>query len=77
MIYTKKMYVDEIMKFCDKEYDPVNVAKKTSSLFNEHQVDIGLDLRDLMLDIITMEDGVEFEMTKEEFLIFLNRFTDG
>ncbi len=72
MSYTKEQFKDEIKIFCDKEYDPVLVAKKTSFLFNKNQVDIDLELRDIMLDIMTMEDGPEFEMTKEEFIKFLD-----
>jgi hypothetical protein len=73
----KKMFINEIQQFCENSYDPVDVAKKTSSLFKRYQADVDLELRDLMLDIMTMEDGPEFEMSKEEFLTFLDKCKDA
>mgnify|MGYP000182406330 CR=1 FL=1 len=73
MSYTKEMFKNEVSQFCSKKYDPVAVAKKVTSLFNQYQADISLELRDVMLDIMTMEDGAEFEMTREEFMEFLEK----
>lgn len=72
--YTKEMFKQEIKILIAKNgYDPVNIAKDTSKIFFRNQADIDLYLRDKMLDIMTMEDGLEFEMTEEEFNVFLNK----
>jgi hypothetical protein len=70
--YTKDMFKAELIAFCKASYNPVAIAKKTTKLFYEHQSEIDLDLWDKMLDIITMEEGPEFEMTEEEFRKFLD-----
>lgn len=72
--YTKKMFKQEIMSLIEENgYSPVGVAENTSKIFFKYQADIDLYLRDIMLDIMTMEDGSEFEMTKEEFCKFLEK----
>lgn len=70
--YTKNMFKAELIELTKNIYDPVTVAKKVSTLFLNRQSEIDLELRDLMLDIMTMEDGPEFEMTEEEFKKFLD-----
>lgn len=67
------MFIKEIKEFCGEGYDAAEVAKKISSLFNQHQPDIDLELRDIMLDLMTMEDGTEFEMTYEKFIKYLSK----
>lgn len=69
--YTKEMYKNEIQKFLGN-YNPVVVAKSTSTILFKHRADIDLDLEEKMLDIMTMEDGPEFEMTEDEFRKFLD-----
>lgn len=70
--YTKNMFKTELIELCKVGYDPVTVAKKTSRLFHQHQSEIDLKLRNVMLDVMTMEDGPEFEMTEDEFKKFLD-----
>ena len=70
--YTKDMFKTELITCCKTCYNPVVVAKKASRIFHEHQSEINLELRSLMLDIMTMEDGPEFEMTEGEFKKFLD-----
>lgn len=72
--YTKEMFKPEIISLIAKNgYDPIAIAKTTSKIFFRHQADIDLYLRDKMLDIMTMEDGPEFELTEEEFNDFLKK----
>ena len=70
--YSKEIFKNEISTLINRNgYDPVSIAKHTSKIFFSHQADIDLGLREEMLDIMTMEDGPEFEMTEEEFNEFL------
>lgn len=71
--YTKEMYKNEMLLLITKSgYDPVSIAKTTSRIFSLHLADIDLELYDKMLDIMTMEDGPEFEKTEEKFMEFIN-----
>lgn len=70
--YTKEMFKRDLSHFCNNAYDPVKVAKAASLLLFKHRADIDLELEEKILDIMTMEDGSEFEMTEEEFKKFLN-----
>jgi len=71
--YTKKRFIKEMRQFCSQHgYDSLAVGKEVSRLFFSHRADIDLYLDDKMLDLMTMEDGPEFEMTEEEFNKFLD-----
>ncbi len=70
-MYTSDMFKEEMYKLLKEGYDPVIVAKKASRLFFEYRADTSHALDEKMLDIMTMEDGPEFEMTEEEFVEFL------
>lgn len=73
-MYTSTNYKEDITKLIiDKGYDPVIVAKFTYQLFSAHQSDIDDDLYNKMIDIFTMEDGPEFEMTENEFMDFIEQ----
>lgn len=72
--YTKTMFKNEILLFMRVNgYEAANIAKFTSKMYFLHQADLDLALREKMLDIMTMEDGPEFEMTENEFNEFLDK----
>ncbi len=62
------------MQLIEKDgYDPVIVAKKSFFLFMNHQKDIDRNLYNILLDLANMEMGPEFELTKDEFLDYLEK----
>lgn len=65
------MFKKDILKSYNY-YDPIIVAKTTSTILFKYRAEIDLDLEEKMLDLMTMEDGPEFEMTEEEFKKFLD-----
>lgn len=70
--YSKEMFESDLNQLIlENGYDPVLVAKYTSKQFGLRQADIDLYLRKKMLDIMTMEDGPEFEMSEDEFNEFI------
>lgn len=70
--YTKEMFKGDLENLVrEGGYDPVKIAKYTSKMFSLRQADIDLYLRGKMLDIMTMEDGPEFELSEDEFSEFL------
>lgn len=70
--YTKEMFKKTMGQYLNGNYDPVVVANKTSAILFNNRADIDFELEEFMLDIITMEDGPEFEMTEKEFREFLD-----
>ena len=66
--YTKKMFIEDVLPILGEDYDPVFFAKCVNNIFFKQQGYIALELRDLMLDLMLMEDGPEFEMTRNEVL---------
>ena len=73
-MYTIENYKDEINKIINLNgYDPIIVAKKTYKIYFNHIREIDKNTRDILLDIATMEDGPEFEMTETEFNQFLQK----
>ena len=67
---TYKAYMKRLI--LTKGYDPVFIAKKTYEIYMDHASDINTQMRDILLDVSTMENGPEFEMTEEEFIKFLD-----
>lgn len=70
--YTKEKFKQEMMQYCGVEYDPCLVGRAASSLFYRHQSELDEYMYGKMLDLITMEMGPEFELTREEFEAFLD-----
>lgn len=71
--YTKEMYKKEIHRILlEEKYDAAEIAEHTSKIFFLHLSDIDLELYDKMLDVMTMDNGPEFELTEEEFKDFLD-----
>ena len=69
--YDKEQFKLDMLEFIKDGYDPVSVGRKATSVFCHRQADINAELQDILLDVMTMEDGPEFEMTREEFVKFL------
>lgn len=71
-MYTKNDYKSDMKKLIlDNGYIPNLIAKKSYEIYMDHASEINKKMRDVLLDIATMEDGPEFEMTEEEFKKFL------
>lgn len=70
--YTKDMFKQELLQGCIGKYDPIKIAKVTSKILFKNRADIEIELEEKMLDLMTMEDGPEFEWTEGEFKKFLN-----
>jgi hypothetical protein len=73
-MYTKNMYKENIFNFIKNNgYDAKIISKETFKIFCDHQKDIDDILYEKLIDIFTMEEGPEFEMTEEEFRKFINK----
>lgn len=71
-MYTKADYKTEIEKLIlVNGYVPTLIAKKSYEIYMDHVSDVDIKMRSILLDVATMENGPEFEMTEEEFKIFL------
>jgi hypothetical protein len=71
-MYTKENYRNEIVKIISSEgYDPIFIAQETYRIYLDQIKEIDNDMREFLLNIATMENGPEFEMTKEKFEQFL------
>ena len=66
MTYTKEQFGKALLKELDKGCDAIQIAKWAfKEHFNNIQ-DIDLDLDKLMMKIIVMEEGPEFELSEKE-----------
>ncbi len=72
-MYTKDIYKTEMKQLISKNgYDPKVIAKRAYEIYLDHMRDIDDEFRDKLLDVATMENGPEFEMTEKEFNNFLD-----
>jgi hypothetical protein len=62
-----KKYMEKLI--LTRGYDPVLIAKKTYEFYVDHAsyININSPMHDILLDVATMENGPEYEMTEEEF----------
>ena len=71
-MYSKELFKKEIKLYIDKNgYEPAHVAKQAYQIYETHVRNIDHDLREKLLDIANMDMGPEFELTEEEFNLFL------
>lgn len=73
-MYTKDDYISDMKRLIlVNGYIPSLVAKKSYEIYMDHASEIDKKMRDILLDVATMENGQEFEMTEEEFNNFLKK----
>ena len=72
-MYTKNDYRSDMEKLIlENGYTPALIAKKSYEIYMDHASEIDKKMRDTLLNVATMENGPEFEMSEEEFKKFLS-----
>ncbi|OGT63806.1 MAG: hypothetical protein A3J38_08795 [Gammaproteobacteria bacterium RIFCSPHIGHO2_12_FULL_45_9] len=73
-MYTKEMFKKDIQELIsEKGYKPEKVGKKAFDLCMANIGEVDDELYNILMDVATMENGPEFEMTEEEFNQFLQK----
>lgn len=71
-MYTKDNYKSDMKKLIlVNGYKPTLIAKKSYEIYMDHASEVDKKMRDILLDVATMENGSEFEMNEKEFNKFL------
>jgi len=66
MTYSKKQFGIELLKEIERNYDVVRLSRWAHSKFFENCRDLEEGLREIMMQIIAMEEGPEFEIPRDE-----------
>ena len=72
--YTKAEFGRDLLSQIEDGYDPVRIARWAFSKFMDPDAGIrDKELSDLILEVVVMEEGPEFEYSEEELRQFAER----
>ncbi|WP_116964633.1 hypothetical protein [Fastidiosibacter lacustris] len=66
MTFTAKELSSVLQAELDKGYDVVRIARVAFQLYQDHGVGLAPDLDEILLQLMAMEEGPEFEYSVEE-----------
>jgi hypothetical protein len=66
MSYTSMMLGDELERELKYGYDVVRIARMAFKIYHEHGRDLSSELDEMLLSLMAMEEGSEFEFSEEE-----------
>ena len=66
-MYTKIQFLEELKHQCD-DYDIVRTARWAHRVFIEHCQNLEEGLQPFVMKVVSMEEGDEFELSKEELI---------
>lgn len=67
-MYTKQNFGNDLEHKLQEEFDVVSIARWAHEKYLLHISDINRELSKIIMTVIAMEEGPEFEYTKEELL---------
>lgn len=68
LIYSKKQFVEALKSQCEKNYDIVHLSRWAHGVFLDNCKDLEVGLQPFIMKVVAMEEGEEFELTKEQLL---------
>lgn len=66
MIYTRKQLAVEVTKEIEAGYDVVKLARWAYAKYLRESNNLQTGLKEVLMDIVLMEEGPEFEMSEHE-----------
>ena len=66
MIYTPAMFGEELERELNDGYDVVRIARMAFSVYHEYGREFSSDLDEIVLSLMAMEEGPEFEFSEQE-----------
>lgn len=66
MIYTSVMLGEALERELKSGYDVAEIARMAFNVYHKHGRDLSSDLDEILLNLMAMEEGPEFEFSKEE-----------
>lgn len=66
MNYTKQNFASELREQLRFGWDVVRIARWAHAVFMEHARDLEPGLQPVIMKVVAMEEGPEFELTKRE-----------
>jgi len=66
MRYTEKMFGTTLNAELNKGYDVVRIARVAFKIYQEHGRELAPKLDEKILQLMAMEEGVEFEWSEDE-----------
>lgn len=73
MIYTKHQFGKELEKQIQLKYDVQKLSNWAYSIYLEHCNVFEPGLKDIVMDIVTMGEGKEFELSKNELVAIVKK----
>ena len=68
MTYTKKQFAKELRDQLRYGYDVKRISRRAYKIYMEYCDKFEPGLRDVVMEIVAMEEGYEFEMSEDEIL---------
>ena len=72
MTYTKKQFGLELKSKILNNYDCNEISKWAFKIYMDHGLELEKDLHPIVLRLMTMEEGPEFILSKEELQLLAN-----
>ncbi|GAB6098007.1 hypothetical protein JCM14469_42610 [Desulfatiferula olefinivorans] len=66
MIYTSVMLGEALERELKSGYDVVKIARMAFNVYHDHGRDLSPDLDEILLSLMAMEEGPEFEFSNDE-----------
>ena len=66
--YSKQQFVSELKTKCEFDYDIVKLSRWAHEVFLENCRYLEVGLQPFIMKVVTMQEGEEFELTKQQLL---------
>jgi len=73
MTYTGKMLSADLRRELEQGYDVVRVSRRAHAVYQQYGRELSPQLDKVVLGLMAMEEGPEFEMTEEELRDLIER----
>lgn len=71
-MYTKNDFANELISEVNKNFDLIRISKWAHKKYIDHGPDLDNQTYIAMMKVIAMEEGEQFELTKDELLKIAN-----
>ncbi len=68
MVYSKKQFGKELRKQLELDYDVKKLSYWAYRIYLKNCNNFEPGLKDIVMDIVTMAEGIEFEISKDELM---------
>lgn len=77
MKFTPLMLGKALLAELSKGYDPVRISRRCYHLYLEHARQMDPEVQNLLIELFTMEDDPQFELTEKDMLNLIDKLLAG